>query len=328
MKKKGLVERIVMKEPSKEGFSQHRLPNDRKQLLSYMLKNKFSKIYKNHLLMALFFIPLVVWGILTMSYSDMLFSLDPREGIILLPEYWVTVYVTAIPLWMLAFVGISGGLNVLRKLAWSDPVILMHDFVHGIKASGKQMAFVGFLWASAYALIRYAIDWLGFYYRVFDDSASIVFGIFVCLFVMLVAVGMTVYMACMSSMYNVNAKELLVGAFKLYFADFLPATGVIILSLLPVVIFLSLDYAITTLIAYILTLATFIGILVIPMMLMCQHSFDRIINKKDYPDYYGKGLSYGTYSSPDIVDDVENSLEIDEKNKVTDDFERVTDDEN
>ncbi|MBR5144242.1 MAG: hypothetical protein IKW53_04235, partial [Clostridia bacterium] len=101
-----------------------------------------------------------------------------------------------------------------------------------------------------------------------------------------------------------------------------------ILSLLPVVIFLSLDYAITTLIAYILTLATFIGILVIPMMLMCQHSFDRIINKKDYPDYYGKGLSYGTYSSPDIVDDVENSLEIDEKNKVTDDFERVTDDEN
>ena len=328
MKKKGLVERIVMKEPSKEGFSQQKLPNDRKQLLSYMLKNKFSKIYKNHLLMALFFIPLVVWGILTMSYSDMLFSLDPREGIVLLPEYWVTVYITAIPLWMLAFVGIAGGLNVLRKLAWSDPVILIHDFIHGIKASGKQMAFVGFLWASAYSLIRYAIDWLGFYYRVFDDSASIVFGIFVCLFVMLVTVGMTVYMACMSSMYNVNAKELLVGAFKLYFADFLPATGVIILSLLPVVIFLSLGYAITTLIAYILTLAIFIGILVIPMVLMCQHSFDRIINKKDYPDYYGKGLSYGTYSLPDIPGENENCPEIYAKNKVADDFERVTDDEN
>ena len=328
MKKKGLVERIVMKEPSKEGFSQQKLPNDRKQLLSYMLKNKFSKIYKNHLLMALFFIPLVVWGILTMSYSDMIFSLDPREGIVLLPEYWVTVYITAIPLWMLAFVGIAGGLNVLRKLAWSDPVILIHDFIHGIKASGKQMAFVGFIWASAYALIRYAIDWLGFYYRVFDDSASIVFGIFVCLFVMLVAVGITVYMACMSSMYNVNAKELLVGAFKLYFADFIPATGVIILSLLPVFVLFSLDYAIIVLIGYILTLALFVGTIIVPMMLMCQHSFDRVINKKDYPDYYGKGLSYGTYSSPDIPGESENCPEIYAKNKVTNDFERVTDDEN
>ena len=328
MKKKGLVERIVMKEPSKEGFSQQKLPNDRKQLLSYMLKNKFSKIYKNHLLMALFFIPLVVWGILTMSYSDMIFNLDPREGIVLLPEYWVTVYVTAIPLWMLAFVGIAGGLNVLRKLAWSDPVILINDFIHGIKASGKQMAFVGFLWAGAYALIRYAIDWLGFYYRVFDDSASIVFGIFVCLFVMLVAVGITVYMACMSSMYNVNAKELLVGAFKLYFADFLPATGVIILSLLPVFVLFSLDYAIAVLIGYILTLALFVGTLILPMMLMCHHSFDRVINKKDYPDYYGKGLSYGTYSSPDISDESKNCPEIYAKNKVTNDFERVTDDEN
>lgn len=328
MKKKGLVERIVMKEPSKEGFSQQRLPNDRKKLLSYMLKNKFSKIYKNHLLMALFFIPLVVWGILTMSYSDMIFSLDPREGIVLLPEYWVTVYITAIPLWMLAFAGIAGGLNVLRKLAWSDPVILVHDFVHGIKVSGKQMAFVGFLWAVTYALIRYAIDWLGFYYRVFDDSAAIVFGIFVCLFVMLVAVGMTVYMACMSSMYNVNAKELILGAFKLYFADFLPATGVIILSLLPVFVLFSLDYAIIVLIGYVLTLVLFAGTLILPMMLMCHHSFDRIINKKDYPDYYGKGLSYGTYSSSEIVDEDENSSEIYEKIKVTNDFERVTDDEN
>ncbi len=328
MKKKGLVERIVMREPSKEGFSQQRLPNDRKKLLSYMLKNKFSKIYKNHLLMALFFIPLVVWGILTMSYGDMIFSLDPREGIVLLPEYWVTVYITAIPLWMLAFAGIAGGLNVLRKLAWSDPVILVYDFIHGIKASGKQMAFVGFIWAGAYALIRYAIDWLGFYYRVFDDSTSIVFGIFVCLFVLLVAVGMTVYMACMSSMYNVNAKELIVGAFKLYFADFLPATGVIILSLLPVFVLFSLDYVISVLIGYVLTLVLFVGILILPMMLMCHHSFDRIINKKDYPDYYGKGLSYGAYSSPDIADDAENISEIYEKNKVTNDFERVTDDEN
>ena len=253
----------------------------------------------------------------------MIFSLDPREGITLLPEYWVTVYVTAIPLWMLAFVGLSGGLNVLRKLAWSDPVILKHDFIRGIKSSASQMSFVGLFFGIVYALIRYAMDWLGFYYRVFDSSSTVIFGIFVCVFVLLVAIGMTVYMTCMSSLYNVTLRELFVGAFKLYFVDFLPANGVLLLSLLPIVVLFAPDLAITRLVGYILILLT-VGILIIPMFLMCHHSFDRIINKKDYPDYYGKGLSYGTYSAG-AEEIVEKSPDQSYKNDEVDGFERVTD---
>lgn len=323
MRKKGLVERIVMRAPAEADFSSRSLPENRVKLLSYMIKNKFSKIYKNHLLMALFFLPLVAWGILTMDYASMIFGLDPREGITLFPEYWVTVYVTAIPLWMLAFVGLSGGLNVLRKLAWSDPVILKHDFIHGIKASAKQMSFVGFIFATGFAIMRYAIDWLGFYYRVFDSSPAVVFGIFICAFVLLVFIGFSVYMAMMSSMYNVTKIELFVGAFKLYFADFLPATGVLLLSLLPISILFILDYAIARLIGYLLILLT-LGILVIPMFLMCQNSFDRVINKKDYPDYYGKGLSYGTYADSKEKT-VENTSDVSCENDAPDGFERVTD---
>ena len=323
MRKKGLVERIVMRQPSEVSFSAEKLPANRRQLFSYMIKNKFLKIYKNHLLIGLFFLPLVVWGIMTMDYSNMIFSLDPREGITLLPEYWVTVYVTAIPLWMLAFVGLSGGLNVLRKLAWSDPVIMKHDFIHGIKSSASQMSFVGFVFGVVFALIRYAMDWLGFYYRVFDSSPTVIFGIFVCVFVLLVAIGMTVYMTCMSSLYNVTIRELFVGAFKLYFVDFLPATGVFVLSLLPILLLFAMDYAITRLVGYLLVLLT-VGILIIPMFLMCHHSFDRIINKKDYPDYYGKGLSYGTYSA--VVEQmVEKAPNYPSKIDEINDFERVTD---
>ena len=335
MRKKGLVERIVMREPASEDFSQSKLPENRRKLFSYMLKNKFSKIYINHLLTSLFFLPLIIWGVLTLSLSDWIFSLDPREGITHFVEYWFTVYVTAIPMWALAFFGLSGGLNVIRKLAWSDPVIIKTDFLAGIKSSGRQMALVGLLWGVAYAIMRYAFDWLGFYYQVFDSSYSVIFGSFICIFLTVILFGLTVYMACMSSQYNVTFLQLAVGAFKLYFSDFFLANGVILASLAPLFVLTLLGYAVTTLIAYLLLVFILIGIMIIPMFLVCQHSFDRVINIKDYPDYYGRGLSYGRYVTE--ADDsrekkfTENGEAVSDgasNSQVENDFERVSNDEN
>lgn len=330
MRKKGLVERILMKDPASEDFSYQKFPKNRKELFLYMIKNKLWKIYQNHWFMALFFLPLIAWGVLTLDYTNMVFSLDPREGITHLVEYWVTVYVTAIPLWTIAFVGIAGGLNVIRKLAWSDPVIIKTDFLQGIKASGKQMAFIGFFFGASYAVVRYAIDWLGFYYRVFDDSYSSVFGIFVSLFLLVVLVGFTVYMSCMSCIYNVNLKQLFVGAFKLYVSDFFLATGIIVLSFSPIVLLMIAERAITVLFVYLFIFCLLIGFMVIPAFLVCHHTFDRIINKKDYPSYYGRGLSYGTYEDKKAeMDDVESAKGLDDScdksDKVENDFERVDD---
>ena len=329
MRKKGLVEKIVMGDPASRDFSSNQFPENRAKLFLYMLKNKFTKIYKNHLLIALFFLPLIGWSVMTMGYTDWFFGLDPKEGITHFIEHWFTVYVTAIPLWSVAFVGIAGGLNVIRKLAWSDPLMLKSDFLKGIRASGKQLALVGFLWGVAYALFRYAFDWLGFYYQVFDDSYSVVFGIFLCFFLLVVSIGITVYMTCMSSLYNVSFKQLLSGAFKLYFADFFLATGVILLCLLPIFALMIPGYAFTLLLAYFLLIVLLIGIIIIPIFLVCQHSFDRIINKKDYPEYYGRGLSYGQYSKSNvIVEEIKETVDSTLNSEETEnDFERVNDDE-
>lgn len=328
MRKKGLVERLVMREPASDDFSPNKLPKNRKELFSYMLKNKLWKIYKNHLLVALFFFPLIVWGIITMEYTDFVFSMDAKEGITHLVDYWITVYVTAIPLWALAFVGIAGGLNVIRKLAWSDPVMLKADFLQGIRASGKQLATVGFIWGAALALVRYAIDWLGFYYKVFDDSYSVVFGIFVCIFILIVLIGLTVYMACMASIYNVSFKQLLIGAFKLYFSDFFLATGIILISLFPVWLLMISDLAIVVLVTYLILLCLLVGVIIIPMFLACQHTFDRVINKKDYPSYYGRGLSYGVYEKKEALLYKEANDAKDYIEEIENDFERVNDDQN
>ena len=328
MRKKGLVERILMSEPAEHDFSTDKLPSSRAKLFLYMLKNKFPKIYKNRLCIALFVLPLVACGILTMPYTDWFFSLDAKEGITHLFEYWFTVYVTAIPLWTLAFVGLAGGLNLLRKLAWSDPVVFKSDFLKGVKDSGRQMALIGLVWGIAFAIMRYTIDWLGFYYRVFDNSLAVMFGMFLCYFVLLAVIGYTVYLCCTASLYNVNLTQLLIGAFKLYFTDLPLATGVIVLSLSPILILLLLGYAITSLIAYILTLCLYLGIMIIPMMLVCHHTFDRVINKKDYPDYYGRGLSYGVYAEEIAANEPTDEYEVESVLEIENDFERVTDDKN
>lgn len=328
MRKKGFVERIVMSEPAAEDFSPDKLPKNRAKLFLYMLKNKPLKIYLNHWLIALFFLPLIVWSVLTMRYTDWLFSLSAEEGIAHLVEYWFTVYVSAIPLWVIGFVGLSGGLNVLRKLAWSDPVILKTDFLRGIKLSTKQFALVGLLWGIAYAILRYMIDWLGFYYRVFDNSLSSIFGIFLCILLLLMLIGLTVYMCCMSSLYNVTMRQLIVGSFKLYFSDFFLATGVIILSLSPIILVSLTDYAIAHLVGYFLIFALLLGVMIIPPFLVCQHSFDRVINKKDYPDYYGRGLSFGTYENMEKAKSDESLVEKAENNEIETDFERVIDEHN
>lgn len=327
MRKKGLVERLLIKAPSENDFSYDKLPSNRKKLFSYMLKNKLWKIYKNHFLIALFFAPLIVWGILTMNYTDFVFGLEASEGITHFIEYWVTVYVTAIPLWSLAFLGLAGGFNVLKKLAWSDPLILKTDFLNGIKSSGKQLAFIGFLWGTVYAFIRYAIDWLGFYYRVFDNSYSVVFGIFVCYFVLIAIVGYTVYLVCMASTYNVTIKQLFVGGFKLYLSDVFLATGVILLCLSPIAILMITNLAVVILLAYLLILGLLLGFLIIPPFLVCQHTFDRIINKKDYPNYYGRGLSYGTYEKNEVVEILENTDDSIDIEETENDFERVNDEQ-
>lgn len=328
MRKKGLVERIVIGAPSENDFSYDKLPKNRKKLFSYMLKNKLGKLYKNHLLLSLFFLPLVAWNVLTLNYTNFVFGLSASEGIGHFVEHWFTVYVTAIPLWVLAFLGLAGALNVIKKLAWSDPVILKKDFFGGIKSSGKQAALIGFLWGIAYALIRYVTNWLGFYYRVFDDSNSVAFGLFVCFFVFALAVGYTSYLLSMAVTYNVTLKQLFVGAFKLYLSDVFLGTGVILLCLLPFAVLVFGELAIVVLFAYLFILGLLVGFLIIPPFLVCQGTFDRIINKKDYPNFYGKGLSYGVYEQSSAISMSGNIDDDVDKEETEDDFERVNDDEN
>ena len=101
----------------------------------------------------------------------------------------------------------------------------------------------------------------------------------------------------------------------------------ILLSLLPIAILFITDFAIVVLLVYLLLLGLLIGLLIIPPFLMCQHTFDRIINKKDYPAFYGKGLSYGVYENKETLEISKGVEEIIDTNETENDFERVNDEQ-
>jgi hypothetical protein len=93
------------------------------------------------------------------------------------------------------------------------------------------------------------------------------------------------------------------------------------------------DIAFLVLLVYLFLLGLLLGIMIIPMFLVCQHTFDRVINKRDYPDYYGRGLSYGSYPDKEITDTDDEAVDYDEEStemtsvEEESDFERVSDDE-
>ena len=74
MKKKGLVEQVVLGKVKDKDFTVNDLPANRFQLFRFLMRNKLRQLYCNHLLSALFFIPLLAWAVLCISYTDLTFG--------------------------------------------------------------------------------------------------------------------------------------------------------------------------------------------------------------------------------------------------------------
>ena len=152
-KKKGIVEKALLGTPKEKDFTSADLPANRVKLLGYLLRNRLRVLYCNHLLTALFFLPLIAWAILSMNYLNEVFTQgDTLQQMSNLPYATAVVYGTAIPLWIVAFVGMAGGLYVTRRYCWGLPVNLRTHFSQGLKQSAKQFSLLGLVFGAAYAL--------------------------------------------------------------------------------------------------------------------------------------------------------------------------------
>ncbi len=279
--------------PRQRDFTPSMLPRTRRSQLKHLLKTKLFSMYKAHLLTAVWFLPLLAWHYFSLSYTNAAFSGTPEASLRELPNYCLTVYGTAVPLWMLAFAGLAGGMYVLRRMAWGEHVRPWKDFQKGVKQSGGQFAAIGLVFAALLSVFRFAFYWLSFYQQVTQSSM----GLFIAQVSALIAIGVlggvTVFVCNMASLYCVSLLQAWIGGFQLFFGKLFGNCGVVIISIAPMLVPMLLGSFLGRIIGYFVLLVGGLGFGMLLWVLLGLARCDACINKTDYPDNYLRGLAGG-----------------------------------
>ena len=147
--KKGFIARMLEAKERDEEYARSTLPSNRWALFWDIFKGRFSKLVIVNLLMLLFFIPLVAVGFFMYLWTGTMGGMYPFSNSILVgfPAYpnlmgapeqinlsaTFTGGALMIVAALIAAVGISGGMYVIRNMVWTEGIFVANDFWRGIK---------------------------------------------------------------------------------------------------------------------------------------------------------------------------------------------------
>ena len=151
--KKGLITRMLEGKEKSEEYARSTLPTNRWQLFWDIFKGNFWKIAKINLLILVFFIPLLLVVILNSLLSQnngILYPFGANLGVgypaapnLQGTSEWLTLqtgfmtYLGILLTSVLASVGLSGGMYVVRNMVWTEGVFVTNDFWRGVKLNFK-----------------------------------------------------------------------------------------------------------------------------------------------------------------------------------------------
>ena len=151
--KKGLIARMLEGKEKSEEYARSTLPTNRWQLFWDIFKGNFWKIVKVNLLILVFFIPLLAvlalnW-ILTQN-NGLLYPFGANLGVgypaspnLQGTSEWLTMqtglitYIGIMLTSVIAAVGLSGGMYVVRNMVWTEGIFVTNDFWRGVKLNFK-----------------------------------------------------------------------------------------------------------------------------------------------------------------------------------------------
>lgn len=153
MQWKGFMTRLLEGKEKSEEYARNSLPSNRWQLFWDIFKGNFWKIVKVNFLILIFFIPLFVVLILNNLYADsngILYPFGANLGIgypampslpgvseTLTMQTELIAYLGIMVASIIAAVGLSGGLYVIRNMVWTEGIFVANDFWKGIKLNFK-----------------------------------------------------------------------------------------------------------------------------------------------------------------------------------------------
>ena len=259
------------------------LPRTRREQFLDCFKMNYLTILKCGLMLLLFFVPLIGFCFFMDFYYVVLMdqSTEEIEQTKLVFNYLYNG--GAILLSLVAVIGLTGVIHVLRNLIWGEGIFFKDDFTMGIKQNaGKNVLF-----ALVFSLF-YALD-----YFVYSLFPQFFISPFIILLFALIFLPIFFWIILLNNFYNSKWTGLLRNG--LFF--FVKTIGWSLLGILMPLSLVALALIPFSLIwlKYIILVVFIIfafPIIMLIMVLFSTSKFDQYINKDNYPDYFMRGLNY------------------------------------
>ncbi len=280
-----------MKERTDSSLS---LPIDRKRQYGFVYKTNFMSLLKCSLLLIPFgllvFAQLIVLLIYTgpiVSNSEL--SVTEKFASLLNLFKIISLFLPiSVPVLSVGLVGVN---HVMKKIIYNDGFLLFRDFKAGIK-EGKQGILLSFVLSVFLTLLIVGV--LSLYNFV---SLTVFFILlFVMALMMLLSFVLLQYQNLFSLYYYQNAFGNIKNSFLFVFHSLFSSFGILFLEIGVFTILYCVDLILFSR----LTFLTIIGIILqmfffqmngmLIFQLNAVSKFDKVINSKDYPDMYRKGL--------------------------------------
>ncbi len=296
MAKKGLFSKLIEGTEKTDGEARAALPTNRFGLFWDIFKNNFVKLFLINLLILLFFVPVIILlfyrtSFIMLGAAEQPFSQNLITGYPIVPGLQgVDVRVTNganlfffgfLPLAMIiASVGLSGGLYVIRNMVWTEGTFISSDFWRGIKKNFFVVVFTVILYCAFLFLTSFSLGNVNYLIAIGWKHAWLLYVAKVATYLLLAVITlMMMYMLTMGVTYNLKFTKMIRNAFLLTFG-LLPTN--LIFALLTVIPLILIFVPVSLLNTFGFILFALCGI---TYMLLCwtnysQWVFDKTMNSR------------------------------------------------
>ena len=303
--KKGFIARMLEGKERDEEYARSTLPTNRWALLWDIFKGRFSKLVIVNLLMLLFCIPLIVVVVFMMSYGSAQRALMPFSQ-------WMLVGYPAIPSLvgvpeqvavstnlmftpfilvgaLIAGIGISGGMYVIRNMVWTEGIFVANDFWRGIKINIGVVLLSTLFYVVMLMLMILAIGWADLFIatgtgnRVLFTISQVVSYIAIAIFTI-----MYLWMLAMGGSYKLKFHQLLKNAFLMTFGLIFQNIFFVVLMAIPVILILLGSFF--QMIGFIIMVLFGLSLMLLIWLDYTQWAFDKFIESKREGGKVNRGI--------------------------------------
>ena len=289
------INRLVIGKEKSEGYARATLPSNRWELFWDIFKSRFGKIFLINLLTMLFFLPLALlffgrYMFMIAEGATLPFAAGFGVGYgapinlvgalerIKLSSNLISFLFLPVAL-MIASVGISGAMYVMRNMVWTEGVFVANDFWRGIKQNIKQVLMISVIYSILLYFCILAISSLRLSIATASSSTVLMYILLVLTYILL-AIGSIImmHMLSMCVTYELSFFKLFKNACIFTIGNLISSLFFIVLGALPFIITMLGGFF--TFVGVVLIILFGLSLLMLVWTIYTQRLFDKYVNDK------------------------------------------------